>query len=194
MNDTEKKWATIVALIVGAFLLINLISWIWMPFLPYMQDRQAGEETIEQTYDSEEAIQTYEEFRVLHAEIEEQRNQVENSEEALRRFNETYGDDPSEWSRTTKEEKNRLEKRYTGNKQQLEGLVSDYNAKSRQANTELFKCSLPHQVDDRLEVNGPPGSGAPDEPIQDTDINGDPVDGEPVKAEQCDGLPDEIQR
>lgn len=203
-QDDTTRWGLIAAIILGAFIVINIISFIWMPFLPWFQERQAGQETIEQTYDAEQAIQQYEEFRQLYSEIEEQRAQVANSRDALDRFYDNYGDpktdevNPSEdWTRQTRERHNRLQTRYTANKQQLENLVSDYNAMSRSANQELFKCQLPYQVDDRLEIRGPPGSGAAEEPIRDEGPNGEPINADAdsiPEPSQCDGLPDEIQQ
>ena len=191
MNDTDKKWVAIGAILVAGFLLLNVISAVWMPFLPWMEEREAGEETIEQTMDAENAIENYEWFRTQYREIEAQRNQVENSYDELDRFYDTYGEDPDEWSRTAKEQHSGIQKRITGNQNQLENLVADYNARSDMANREVFKCSLPYMVDNRFAISGPPGSGEVDEPI-DTGPDGEPVDGEPVSAEQCDGLPDTV--
>lgn len=190
MNDTEQKWISIFAIALVAFLLLNMISAVWMPFLPWMEEREAGEETIERTMDSENAIENYEWFRTQYREIEAQRNQVENSYDELDRFYATYGEDPDEWSRTTKEQHSGIQKRITGNQNQLENLVADYNARSDMANRAVFKCSLPYQVDDRFAISGPPGSGDADEPI-DTGPDGEPIEGEPVPPEQCDGLPSE---
>lgn len=191
MNDTDKKWLAIVALVLAAFLLLNVISAVWMPFLPWMEEREAGEETIKQTMDAENAIENYEWFRTQYREIEAQRAQIENSYDELDRFYSTYGEDPDGWDRTTKEQHNRIQQRITGNQNQLENLVADYNARSDMANREVFKCQLPYQVDERFGISGPPGSGDAEQPI-DTGPDGEPIDGEPVPAEQCDGLPNEV--
>lgn len=190
-NSQEKRWLAIVAIVIVAFLAINLISWIWMPFLPWMEERDAAEETIEQTMDAEHAINEYEWFRTQYYEIEAQRAQIENSYDELDRFYDVQGDDPDEWDRTASERHSRIQQRITGNQNQLENLVADYNARSNMANRAVFKCNLPMQVDERFGVSGPPGSGDADEPI-DTGPDGEPVDGEPVPAEQCDGLPDQV--
>lgn len=190
MNETDKKWASIIAIVIVGFLLLNVISAVWMPFLPWMEQREAGEETIEQTMDAEKAIEDYEWFRTQYREIEAQRNQVDNAYDARERFYGTYGEDPDEWSRTTKEDYSAIEKRITGNQNQLENLVADYNARSDMANREVFKCHLPYQVDDRFAISGPPGSGDAEQP-QDVGPDGEPIEGSPVKAEQCDGLPSE---
>lgn len=188
-SDNSGSW-----FVVGAVVLILLlgVSYFFFPLLGFTEEREAGAETVEQTYDAEKAIQQYEEFRELYAEIEEERNQVKNNKDALGRFYDTYGEDPNEWSRSTKERHSRLQTRITASQQQLEGLVADYNAESSKANAELFKCQLPYQVDERLDIGGPPGSDEAEQPIQDETIDGEPVDGEIPPAEQCDGLPDKI--
>ena len=191
MNETDKKWLSILAIVVAAFLLLNVISAVWMPFLPWMEEREAGEQIIEDTIDADSAVQEYEWFRTQHREIEAQRNQVDNHYEELDRFYDVHGDDPDEWSRTVTEDHSRIQQRITGSQNQLENLIGDYNARSDMANRAMFKCNLPFQVDDRFAVSGPPGSGDADEPI-DTGPDGEPVHGEPVPAEQCDGLQDEI--
>lgn len=188
MNETEEKWLKIGAIIFGALIAFSLISFIFMPFLPWFEQREAGQETMESQMDSENAIQQYEEFRRLYHEIEAQRSQVENAYEEEDQFHETYGDDPSQWSREAETRHGRIHERITGNKNQLENLVADYNAQSDMAHKSVFKCHLPYMVDERFAIEGPPGSDAPDEP-QDTGPDGEPISGSPPPAEECDGLP-----
>lgn len=192
---TERKNENGLLLIVGiiAFLVIfSLVSYFWLGPMIFTEQRDAGEDIVESTYDAENAVKTYEEFRTLHAEIEAQRNQVENSYDELDRFYNTYGEDPDEWDRTTKERHNRIQQRITGNQNQLENLVADYNAMSAQANNAIFKCNLPYQVDDQFYITGPPGSDSPDQP-QDVGPDGEVIDSEPAPAEECNGLPKEAE-
>ncbi|RZH67830.1 hypothetical protein [Natrinema altunense] len=172
--------------------MLNVISYIWFPFLPWFEQRDAGQETVEQTYDAENAIQQYEEFRQMYHDIEAQRNQVENAYDEDESFHETYGDDPNNWSRTAETRHGRIHERITGNQNQLEQLVADYNAQSDMATKELFKCHLPYKVDDRFAIQGPPGSGDAEQPV-DTDPEGNPINGTPSEAKQCDGLPDKVE-
>jgi len=192
---TVSRWAKIGLVIMAAVLVLNLISFIWFPFLPWFEEREAGQEVVEQTYDAESAIDNYEWFRNQYHEIQAQRAQLENSWSELDRFYDTYGEDPDGWTRDVREEHSRIQKRITGNQQILEDLVAEYNARSDMANRELFKCGLPYSVDERFALRGPPGSGEADEPI-DTDPNGNTVNTDATVPDpsQCDGLPDEIQQ
>jgi len=190
--NRDKKFLGFLTVIVAFFVVLNVISYFFYPaFMPWFEQRDAGKDIIKDTYDSQNAVNQYEEFREMYHDIEAQRNQIENTYDELDRFYGTYGKDPSEWSRTAEEQYSRIQKRITGNQNQLERLVAEYNAQSDMANREVFKCNLPYQVDDSFGISGPPGSGGPDEPV-DTGPEGNEIDGEPVEAEQCDGLPDEI--
>ncbi len=191
-NSQGRNWVGIIAAILAFFIVLNVISYIWFPFLPWFEQRDAGQETVEQTYDAENAIQQYEEFRQMYHDIEAQRNQVENAYDEDESFHETYGDDPNNWSRTAETRHGRIHERITGNQNQLEQLVADYNAQSDMANKELFKCHLPYKVDDRFAIQGPPGSGDAEQPV-DTGPNGNSINGSPPEAKQCDGLPDKVE-
>lgn len=189
-------WLVAVAVVLVLFLLINVVAYVWMPFLPWTEERDAGENTIEQTYDADQAIQTYEEFRRLHEDIQTKREQIANAYDELDRFYDVQGEDPDAWSRQAETRWNRIQERITGQQQILEELIGEYNAMTRSANQELFKCHLPYQVDDRLEIRGPPGSGDAEQAVQDVGPDGEPVDpsADVPEPENCDGLPDEIQR
>jgi hypothetical protein len=195
MDDPARKWLYILGIVFALFVVINLVSYIWMPFLPWFEQRDAAEETIEQTYDAENAIDEYEWFRGQYNDIEAKRNQIDNNYDELERFYDTYGDprnesvNPNEdWSRQTQERHSRIQQRITGNQQQLEQMVAEYNARSESANRAVFKCSLPYNVDERFAISGPPGSGDAEQPT-DTGPDGEPIAGSPPPAEQCDGLP-----
>lgn len=189
-----RRWAKIGAVLLAAFVVLSIISYIWFPFLPWIEERDAGEDIIEQTYDAESAIQDYEWFRQQYHDIQSQRAIIENNYDELDRFYDTWGEDPADWSRQAETRHSRIQQRITSNQNMLESMVADYNARSDQAHREVFKCHLPYQVDERFAIRGPPGSGDADEPV-DTDLDGNPVDPDANIPEpsECDGLPDEIQ-
>lgn len=181
-----RDWPKIIAVILAFFIMLNVITYFFYPaIMPWFEQRDAGEEVMESQMDADQAIQEYEEFRRLYHEIEAQRQQVQNAYDEEEQFHETYGDDPDEWSRQAETRHGRIHERITGNKNQLEQLTADYNAKSDMAHKSIFKCHLPYQVDEEFAIEGPPGSDAPDEPI-DKGPDGEPVNGTP--PEECDGL------
>lgn len=176
------------------FIVLNVISYVWFPFLPWFEQRDAGEEIVRQEMDAQQALQDYREFRRLYHDIQAQREQVKIAYEEEEQFHETYGDDPEDWSREAETRHGRIHERITGNRNQLENLVAEYNAKSVDATSEIFKCNLPYQVDDRFAIQSPTSSDGPDEP-RDVGPDGEPVDGSEVPPpEECDGLPDEIRQ
>lgn len=189
----ERNWLGIIAVVLALFLVINLISYVWFPFLPWFEQRDAGEEIVRQEMSAEQALEDYRWFRQQFHDIKAQRAQIQNAYDEEAQFHETYGDDPGEWSRAAETRHGRIHERITGNKNMLEQMVADYNARSDDATSAVFKCQLPYQVDDRFAIQGPPGSGAPEQP-QDVDPNGEPVDGGDVPpAAECDGLPEDVQ-
>lgn len=190
MSKQTPTVVKIFAVIIAFVIFINIVSFLWFPFLPWFEEREAGQETVEQTVDAENAIQTYEKFRRLYNEIDAQRNKVDNAYAAEEQFHETYGHNHSEWSREAETRHGRLHTRITAQQDQLENLVAEYNTMSQSANQEMFKCHLPYKVDERFAISGPPGSGEADQPV-DTYPNGTPIEGEPPQAQQCDGLPSE---
>lgn len=186
-------FATIAIVLVVLFVIINIVSFLFYPsFMPWFEQQDSGKEITKDTYDAQNAVQIYEEFRVLYNDIEAQRAQIENNYDELDRFYDTYGEDPENWDRTAQERHSRIQQRITGNQNQLENLVAEYNTMSQTANQEVFKCHLPYKVDESFGISGPPGSGPADEPV-DTDVNGNKIEGEPPQGQQCDGLPETIE-
>ncbi|AWB28593.1 hypothetical protein HARCEL1_01635 [Halococcoides cellulosivorans] len=176
------------------FVVLNVISYVWFPFLPWFEQRQAGEEIVSDQMDADTAIQEYRWFRRQYEDIQAQRAQVQNSYDELDRFYDIHGEDPETWSRQAETRHGRIQERITGNQNVLETLIADYNARSSDATRAVFKCHLPYQVDEQFAIRGPPGSDPADHPT-DVDVEGDPIDPEqtPPSYDQCDGLPDRIE-
>lgn len=195
MNDraTGREWVTIAALLMAFFIVLNVISYVWFPFLPWFEQRDAGEQIVREQIDAEKAIQNYEWFREQWNDIQAQRAQIENLRDRHERFHDTYGNDSSEWPRDVREDHDRIQTRITGNQNALEQMVAEYNARSDQAHREMFKCHLPYKVDNRFQITGPPGSGAPEQP-QDEYVEGADPSKSPPGPEQCDGLPDDVNQ
>jgi hypothetical protein len=193
MSKTGRNWTAIIAVVLAVFVAVNIISYVWMPFLPWFEQRQAGEKIIKQEMDAEQALQDYRWFRQQYHDIEAQRQQIQNYYDQEAQFHETWGDDPSSWTRSAQTRHGRIHDRITGSKNMLENMVAEYNAKSDDATSAIWKCSLPYQVDERFAIQGPPGSGAPETP-SDQYVDGADPNQSPPKAEQCDGLPKEVRQ
>lgn len=187
-GTNERNWAVIVGVALSFFIILNVVSYIWFPFLPWTEQRQAGEQIVRQEIDAEKALEDYRWFRTQYREIEAQRNIIQNHYDEEEQFHETYGDDPSQWSRQAETRHNRIHQRITGNQNQLENLVAEYNARSDDATSAVWKCHLPYKVDERFAVTGPPGSGSPETP-NDEYVEGADSNRSPPPAEECDALP-----
>ena len=185
-----RNWTAIIAVVLAFFIVLNVISYVWFPFLPWFEQRDAGEKVVRNQMDAEKALENYRWFRQQWHDIQAQRAQVQNAYEEDEQFHETYGHDPDEWSRQAETRHGRIHERITGNENMLEQMVADYNARSADATRAVFKCHLPYQVDERFAITGPPGNDAPEQP-NDKYVEGTDPDNEPPKAENCDALPTE---
>jgi len=190
MND--RDWLKIGAAAMALFIVLNVISFVWFPFLPWTEQRQAGEEIVKDRIDAEQALENYRWFRSQHEDIKAQRAQIENYYEQEDQFHETHGDDPSNWSRSAETRHGRIHDRITGSQNALEQMVAEYNARSSDATRSMFKCHLPYKVDERFAVTGPPGSGSAEEPNDEYVEGADPNRTAPEPSE-CDGLPEEAR-
>jgi hypothetical protein len=192
MTRDSNEWLWIIGAVIALVIAAHIISFVWFPFLPWLEQREAGEKVVESEMSASDALEEYRWFRQQHHDIEAKRTHIQNLYEEEEQFHETYGDDPSEWSRSAETRHNRIHQRITGNKNQLQNMVAEYNARSDDATAAVFKCNLPYQVDDRFAIEGPPGSGAPDEPNDKYRDEADP-NAEPPEPEECDGLPAEAE-
>jgi hypothetical protein len=188
---SERNWLAIGAAIAAFIIVIHLISFLWFPFLPWMEQRQAGEEIVRDQMEADKAVENYRWFRQQYHDIQAQRNQIENYYDQREQFYEIHGKDPSEWSRSAETRHGRIQDRITGSQNMLEQMTADYNARSDDATRALFKCHLPYQVDERFAIQGPPGSDSPEQP-QDEYVEGADRNRTPPEAEQCDALPSEV--
>jgi hypothetical protein len=187
-NEPDIKGLLVLA--VAGLTILMAVSYVFFPsILGFTEQREAGEDIVEDTYDAEQAVQDYRWFRQQHNDIEAQRNQIENYYDQRERFYEIHGKDPDEWSRQAEVRHGRINDRITGSQNMLEQMVADYNARSDDATRELFKCNLPYTVDETFYVTGPPGTDT-DEP-NDQYVDGANPDASPPEPEQCDALPDE---
>lgn len=195
MSDNQpqgRDWMKIIAVVLTFFIVLNVISFVWIPFFPWFQQRDAGEQIMETQIDAEKALENYRWFRQQWQDIQAQRAQIQNYYQQEQEFYEIYGKDPSNWSRQAETRHSRIQTRITGSQNQLEQMIADYNARSADATRSMFKCHLPFKVDERFVITGPPGSGSPEQP-QDRYINGSNPNATPPKPSQCDGLPAQVR-
>jgi len=140
-----------------AFLVLGLVFQFWMAPTIFSENREAGEEIAEDTIDADKAMQEYEEFRTLWYDIQSNKEQLDNYQQSDEQFHETYGDDPKEWSRETKERHSRIHTRITGQRNTVSNLVAEYNAKQDTATEAIFQCGLPYGIDSKLYIGDASG-------------------------------------
>jgi len=106
-------------------------------------------EIIDKTYDATNAIYNYEWFKTQYEKIKAAEKQIDNTAMQVDEYKELFGP-ATEWDFQTKEEYSRLSTVLLGQKNQYETLVAEYNARSKQANRNIFKDSLPFNVDKKM--------------------------------------------
>jgi hypothetical protein len=148
----ENNLWTVVILAIAAMIILPAVFNYWMAPVVFEQNRQAGEEIAEDSIDADVALREYREFRTLWFDIKAAREQLENYKAQEEQFHETYGNDPSEWSRSAETRHGRLHDRIVGQQNQISNLVAEYNAMQADATKAIFQCGLPWSIDEKLFI------------------------------------------
>lgn len=177
---SDKTWLqrnkAPVAIVVVLFFLVALpILWNYT-IAPTVTEQNAdqGQEIADDTIDAEKALQDYREFRSKWYSIQEQHAQTQNYKDSEKQFHKTYGDDPSEWSRTAETRHGRIHSRIIGSQNQEEMLIAEYNAMQSDATTAIYQCGLPSRVDKKLFITDGTGVSYTSQEAQDKTPPKDP--------------------
>lgn len=141
-------FAVAATLIMSVIILLNV-------FFPstlhqFNQQREAGKNIIDQTQTAENAINNYEWFKTQKQKIDSMERKIENQQTQIKDFKDTYGENSSEWSRSTQQQYNRMTDRLLGYRNQYESLVAEYNARSNMQNRNVFKDKLPYEMENKF--------------------------------------------
>lgn len=176
---SEKAWKYVA---IGAIILIlgwAVFSHFSMAPAIFEEQRQSAKEGVKDTYDWETAVQNYRWFKQQKEDIEAKRQQIDNYKKEEAQFHKTYGDDPSDWSRTAEKRHGRLHTRITAAKNAHDQMVAKYNARASDATRAMFQCGLPYEMEDKFWL----GDGRPDDQY----MNGT-MDTPPEEADDCTAL------
>jgi len=180
----ERNFTLVVATVALLVLVVAAIIWqFWLAPTVFTENAEAGQDIAEDTIDSDNALQNYREYRTLWYDIQAQHEQTENYRADEEQFHETYGDDPSEWSRSAETRHGRIHDRITGSENQEASLISEYNAMQDDATSAIYACGLPNRVDEKLFISDGTGVSytsdeardrTPPESPEDCKFSGDP--------------------
>lgn len=161
MFAMEEKTLMIIAAVLGIALIVMSVGAYLFPsvFGAWFTQRQAAEDSVENTYNWENAKENYEWFKQQKQDIKAQRAQIENYKQKKEEMLDMYGEDPSEWERTTRVEYNRVQNQITGARNVHEQMVADYNSRANQAHRAMFQCGLPYEMEEKFWL----GDGRPDD-------------------------------
>lgn len=153
MKDSTLKTLAIlgVLLVCGAGAFVFVLNTFFPSTLYQLgQQKQSGKNIIDQTQTAENAIDNYEWFKTQKQKIDSMQRKIENQRTQIKTFKDTYGNDSAEWSRTTKQQYNRITNRLLGYQNQYESLVAEYNARSNMQNRNVFKDKLPYEMEKKF--------------------------------------------
>lgn len=142
----QKGFAGIVLLIIvgvlGASVVATAMGIITIPWLKLNRRVQMERDIIQQTYDADNAIYTYEWFKDRHEAIVQSENKIKIAEDVLADFEARAGS-RDKWTFEDKNEHARLSSVVAGLKSHRADLIAEYNANSKKVNKSIFKDDLP---------------------------------------------------
>lgn len=126
--------------------LVTAIGWGVRAFMlaPRAIDRtlETGEGIIDKTLTADNAIYNYEWFKQQYEDIKAGQKKLDNAEENHTAFKASLPEDREDWSWEDKQEDARLNTIVLGLENNLEDLIADYNARSKEANRNIFKDGI----------------------------------------------------
>jgi hypothetical protein len=134
------------------FILLILIGWgIKIAFFPahvINKGIEAGYQIADKTLDADNILQNYEFFKQQYQDYKALVSTVEMSQKQVADYKAQLPAKRDSWSESDKNELDRLNIVLVGQKQQLNNIASEYNAKSKMQNRSLFKTKdLPYELD-----------------------------------------------
>jgi hypothetical protein len=151
-NKMNKKGMTgglIAIIVIIVIIAFSLVFKFWLGPSIFFAQVDSAHEIIDKTYAAENAIYNYEWFKTQHEKIIAKEKQIDNTEFEIKEFKEMYGD-PTKWDWQTRQDYQHLKTVSMGMKNFYEDLVSEYQARSKMANRNIFEDGLPFDVDKKI--------------------------------------------
>lgn len=126
------------------FLIVGTLTGIRILFFPvHVVDNvvSTAHDAIDKTINADNAIYNYEWFKARYEEIEATKTQISNTKETLDSFLASAWERKN-WTFEDKTEYTRLNTVYLGQKNYLESLIAEYNARSKMANRSIFRDGI----------------------------------------------------
>lgn len=148
-----KRWKYAIIAVILLLLAWSIVSYFWMAPHAFFLQREAAKDIQEQTYNADNAIENYEWFKQQEQDIIAARQNANATKAQIEQFHETYGDDPSKWSRSAEQRHADLHQQLLGVQQMHNNLVADYNARASMQNRAVFKDKLPYEMEKKFWTN-----------------------------------------
>lgn len=103
---------------------------------------QTWYDIVDKTINADNSIYNYEWFKSKYEEIQATKKQIINTQTSIDLMKKDLWDNRKDWAFEDKTEYNRLNTVLLWQKNYIEWLIADYNAKTKMANRNIFKDSL----------------------------------------------------
>lgn len=117
------------------------IKLIFFPINVADKMMQTATDSVNKTINADNAIYNYEWFKQKYEDIQATKIQIDNTKLSLDQYKEELWDRKN-WTFEDKNEYARLNTIYLWQKNYLEGLIADYNARTKMANRNIFQNSI----------------------------------------------------
>ena len=149
MDKEGSGW--IVLGVIGVICLISfsLIFHFWLGPHIFFKQVDSAHDIVDKTYSAENAIYNYEWFKTQYEKIGAAERQIDNTYMEVEDYKLMFGE-PINWDWQTKQDYSHLKTTFLGQKNHYEGLVAEYNARSKMANRNIFVDKLPFDLEKKL--------------------------------------------
>lgn len=117
------------------------IELIFFPINVADKMMQTATDSVNKTINADNAIYNYEWFKQKYEDIQATKIQIDNTKLSLDQYKEDLWDRKN-WTFEDKNEYARLNTIHIGQKNYLEWLIADYNARTKMANRNIFQNSI----------------------------------------------------
>lgn len=124
------------------FLVLTWIKAIFFPVKVLDNTVQTWFDIVDKTINADNSIYNYEWFKSKYEDIQAMKKQIVNTQSSIDLMKKDLWENRKDWASEDKTEYNRLNTVLLGQKNYIEWLIADYNARSKMANRNIFKDGL----------------------------------------------------
>lgn len=152
--DEDQSFPTRWKWVIGIILVLTIISsavfQFWIGPAIFFEQKEAAHDSVEDTYNWENAKTNYEWFKNQKYDIKAKQQQANNTKAQIKRMHEEYEGGPSDWPRDVRKSHERYHQQLLGQQNMHNQMVAKYNARSEMEHRSLFKDELPYEMEKKF--------------------------------------------